>query len=74
MFRRCQLTTDKQRNLGFKLKEARLTGDGELTDGLWGNEVTEEGGKHDEDHGVGNPGEVLKRHIALELPVYPLIG
>lgn len=51
-----------------------MTADGELTDGLWGNEVTEEGGKHDKDHGVGNPGEVLRRHVALKLPVDPLIG
>lgn len=49
-------------------------GDGVLTDGLWGDEMAEERGKHDQDHGVGNPGQVLKRHIALELPVYPLIS
>lgn len=55
-------------------EEHRLTGDGELTNGLWGNEVAEERGKRDKDHGIGNPGEVLERHIALELPVYPLIG
>lgn len=68
--------TDRQtdRENGSELKEARLTADGELTDGLWRNEVTEEGGKHDKDHGVGNPGEVLRRHVALKLPVDPLIG
>lgn len=52
----------------------RLTGDRERTDGLWGNQVTEERSEHDKDHGIGNPGEVLERHIALKLPMYPLIG
>lgn len=45
-----------------------------LTDGLRGNQVTEEGGEHDKDHGVGNPGEVLERNVAFKLPVDPLIG
>lgn len=51
----------------------RAVGDEELTDGLWGNQVTEQRCKHDEDHGIGNPCEVLKRHISLKLSVYPLI-
>lgn len=45
-----------------------------LTDGLRGNQVTEEGGKHDKDHGIADPGEVLERHVPLKLPVYPLIS
>lgn len=51
-----------------------MTGDGGLTDGLRGNQVTEERGKHDKDHGIRNPGEVLERYIALKLPMHPFIG
>lgn len=36
--------------------------------------MAEEGGEHNKDHGIGNPGEVLEWHIALKLPMYPLIG
>lgn len=67
----------QQENRGQEVKKRKktdVTDDGELTDGLWGNQVTEERGKHDKDHGIANPGKVLERHIALKLPMYPLIG
>ena len=43
------------------------------TNGLRGDQVAEEGGKHDEHHGVGDPGQVLQQDVTLELSIHPLI-
>lgn len=68
------LPNNKKRVIGNKPQCQRMTGDGELTDGLRGNQVTKERGEHDEDHGISNPGQVLEEHVAFQLPVHPLIG
>lgn len=44
------------------------------TDGLWGDQVTEEGGEQDEHQGIGDPGQVLQGDVPLQLPVDPLVG
>lgn len=62
----CESVTERERR--------EPAADGEITDGLWRNQVTEERGEHDEDHGICDPGQVLQRHVALQLPVDPLIG
>ena len=43
------------------------------TYGLRGDYVAEEGGEHDEDHRVDDPGQVLDQDIPPQLPVHPLI-
>lgn len=43
------------------------------TDGLRGDQVAEEGGEHDEGHGIDDPSQVLEQDITAQLPVNPLI-
>lgn len=36
--------------------------------------MAEKRGEHNQDHGVGDPGQVLEGHVALKFPVDPLVG
>lgn len=44
------------------------------TNGLRSDQVTEEGGKQDEHHGIENPDQVLQWDVPPQLPIKPLIG
>ena len=44
-----------------------------LTDGLGGDQVAEERGEHDQDHGIGDPGQVLEQDVTTQLPMHPRV-
>lgn len=43
------------------------------TDSLWCENLGEASREGDEDYGVGDPGQVLKEHVAVQAPIHPLL-
>lgn len=44
------------------------------TDGLWSNQVAEDGGEQDEHHWIGDPNQVPQWDISPQLSKHPFIS